>query len=624
MNSNNIRKSFLDYYKQRDHVVIPPASLLPDKDSSLLFVNSGMFPLVPYLLGEKHPEGTRLVNSQKCFRSDDIEEIGDMRHNTFFEMLGNWSLGDYFKEEQLKWAFGFFVDVLGIDCNRLYASVYRGNDKIGIAKDKEVVSIWKELFKSKGIDAKDVDFAEEKGMQGGRIFYYPDSENWWSRAGAPENMPVGEPGGPDSEIFYDLGEEYQHHQSSPYKSQPCHVGCDCGRFIEIGNSVFMEFIKTEDGFTKLPQKNVDFGGGLERLAMVTQGKTSVYETDLFLPIIARIEELSNSSYRQQLKSFEIIADHIKAATFIIGDERGVVPSNKQQGYFVRRLIRRAVRHGMILGIEDDLWLSSVAGEVIGIYKEVYPELQENREVIYSEMQKEEEVFSKTLQKGVREFEKMSAAKVISGVEAAKLYQSYGFPLELTQELADERGQSVDKEGFYKEMEKHKELSRELSAGVFKSGLADNDEKTVRYHTATHLLLAALRVVLGEDVVQRGSNITSERLRFDFSHDSKMTDEEKIKVEDIVNEMIRKDLVVEKEEMDTEKALSSGVLASFAEKYPSRVLVYTLKDKEGNIYSREICSGPHVNRTGELTRFVIKKEEASSAGVRRIKAVLVEE
>ncbi len=621
MEANKIRDKFLQYYKERGHVIIPSSSLLPEKDSSLLFTNSGMFPLVPYLLGEKHPEGKRLANSQKCFRSDDIEEVGNKRHNTFFEMLGNWSLGDYFKEEQLPWVFNFITEELGIDCERIYVSVYRGNKGIGIEKDKEAVEIWKKIFKEKGISAEAVDLSEDKGMQGGRIFYYPDSENWWSRVGGPENMPEGEPGGPDSEIFYDMGEELKLHEESIYRDKPCHVACDCGRFLEIGNSVFMEFIKTKEGFAKLSQKNVDFGGGLERLAMVTQGKSSVFETDLFFPIIKKIEELSGTKYEDNLRSYRIIADHIKATTFIIGDERGVAPSNKQQGYFVRRLIRRSVREGMRVGIKEKAWLGTLVGEVIEIYKEAYPELKKNASFVYSEVKKEEEAFQKTIGRGLKEWDKLSKESVITGEQLAKLYQTYGFPVELTEELAKERGQEIDKEGFKEEMKKHQDLSRELSAGVFKSGLSDNEEKTVRYHTATHLLLSALRKVLGEEVEQKGSNITSERLRFDFSFERKMSEEEKKEVERLVNEMIEKDLKTEKVEMETEKALSSGVVASFAQKYPSRVLVYSFTDKEGNTYSKEICSGPHVERTGDMGIFRVKKEEASSSGVRRIKAIL---
>jgi alanyl-tRNA synthetase len=622
MESKEIRKKFLNFHQKNNHIIIPSSSLIPEKDSTLLFVNSGMFPLVPYLLGEKHPEGERLTDSQKCFRSDDIEEVGDMRHTTFFEMLGNWSLGDYFKKEQLRWVFQLFTEEFGINPEKLYVSVYRGNSKIGIEKDIESANIWKEIYKEKGIQAEDIDMAERDGMQGGRIFYYPDKENWWSRAGSPEKMPVGEPGGPDSEIFYDLGEEHNHHQKSIWKDEPCHINCDCGRFIEIGNSVFIQFLKKESGFENLPQKNVDFGGGLERLTMVTQGKTSIFETDLFLPIIEKIEKLSGLKYRENTKSFEIIADHIKAAVFIIGDERGVTPSNKQQGYFVRRLIRRAIRHGKILNIKSSSWLNEVAKEAVEIYKEIYPEIGENASFVYKELEREEKTFQKTIERGLKEFEKMKEEAVISGKSAAHLYQTYGFPIELIEEVAGENGKKVDKEGFKEEMKKHQDLSRELSAGVFKSGLSDGGEKTVKLHTATHLLLAGLRKVLGKNVFQKGSNITSERLRFDFSYDKKMTEEEIKKVEDFVNEIIKKNLFVKKEEMNLEEAIKSGALASFTEKYPSRVLVYSIEDDKGNIFSKEICTGPHVQNTSELGKFSILKEESSSAGVRRIKANII--
>ncbi len=619
MKAKEIREKFIDFYKKRDHVFIPPAPLIPEQDSTLLFVNSGMFPLVPYLLGEEHPEGKRLVNFQKCFRSDDIEEIGDMRHTTLFEMLGNWSLGDYFKEEQIPWVFDFFVDEIGLDPKKIYISVYRGDKEIGIEKDSKAAQIWKDVFEKRGIASKEVDFAQEKGMQEGRIFYY-SKDNWWSRSGPPESMPLQEPGGPDSEIFYDLGESLGHHKKSQWKNEPCHVNCDCGRFIEIGNSVFIQFIKTENGFEKLPKKNVDFGGGLERIAMISQGKTSIFETDLFLPIIRKIEEISSFKYRENVQSFEVIADHVKAATFIIGDEKGVSPSNKQQGYFVRRLLRRSMRHGRILNIDSKMWIKDVAREVIEIYKDVYPEIEKNKDFVYEMLEKEENAFNKMLEKGIKEFEKIEN-KEISGKKASFLYQTYGFPLELIEEMAKERGQKVDKEGFYEDMEKHKKLSRDLSAGVFKSGLADESENTVKYHTATHLLLAALREILGETVVQKGSNINRERLRFDFSFERKLSKEEISQVEEKVNDMIKKDLVVSKEEMDTKKALESGVVASFEEKYPSRVLVYTISDKDGNVFSREICSGPHVEKTSLLGKLIIKKEESSSSGVRRIKAIL---
>ncbi len=623
MDSKKIREKFLNFYKERGHAIIPSASLIPEKDSTLLFVNSGMFPLVPYILGQKHPEGKRLANSQKCFRTDDIEEVGDMRHTTFFEMLGNWSLGDYFKKEQLNWVFELFVDELGLNPANLYVSVYRGNSKIAIEKDIESVAIWKEIFLKKGIKASDVDFAEKNGMQGGRIFYYPDKENWWSRAGVPENMPIGEPGGPDSEIFYDLGKDLGHHENSSWKDKHCHINCDCGRFIEIGNSVFIEFVKKEKGFEKLPFQNVDFGGGLERLAMIAQNKTSVFEADLFLPIIKKLEEISSFKYRENTKSFEVIADHLKAASFIIGDEKGITPSNKQQGYFVRRLIRRAIRHGKKLNINLDSWLKLIAVEVVEIYREIYPEIEKNSSFIYENMESEERVFQKTLKKGLKEFDKLKNENVISGEKAAFLYQTYGFPIELTEEMARERGQKVDLEEFKKEMKKHQDSSREYSAGVFKSGLGDEGEKTIKLHTATHLLLAALRKTLGDEVFQEGSNINSERLRFDFSYGQKISDSEIKKIESLVNEMIEKELFIKREEMELKKALKSDALSSFKEKYPSRVSVYSAVDKDGNVFSREICSGPHVEKTSGMGLFKITKEESSSAGVRRIKAVLIE-
>ncbi|MEA2092386.1 MAG: alanine--tRNA ligase-related protein, partial [Patescibacteria group bacterium] len=472
--------------------------------------------------------------------------------------------------------------------------------------------------------AEAVDFTEKNGMQGGRIFYYPDKENWWSRAGAPENMPVGEPGGPDSEIFYDLGEEHKHHENSPFKNEPCHINCDCGRFIEIGNSVFIQFLKKEDGFEKLPKQNVDFGGGLERLTMISQGKTSIFESDLFLPIIEKIEQLSGLKYRENIKSFEVVADHIKAATFIIGDERGISPSNKEQGYFVRRLIRRAIRHGRQLRISKDNWLKEVAEEVVSIYKEIYPEIKDNSAFVYQELSKEEETFKKTLERGIKEFEKMKDKKVIDGEAAFFLYQTYGFPIEIIEEMAFESGQEVDRKGFYEETRKHQELSRKLSAGAFKGGLGDHEKETVKLHTATHLLLSALRKVIGDTVFQKGSNINSERLRFDFSCDRKLTDEELKKVEEIVNEAIEKNMIVKKEEMDLEDALKICETASFKEKYPSKVFVYSIIDNEGGIFSREICTGPHVSQTLELGKFSIKKQEASSAGVRRIKAILIDD
>jgi len=617
MTAKELREKYLNFFKSKGHAVLPSASLIPENDPTSLFIGSGMQPLIPYLLGEKHPRGQRLANSQKSFRAEDIEEVGDSRHTTFFEMLGNWSLGDYFKKEQLSWMWEFLLEELKLDPKKVYVTVYRGNKETGIERDKESVEIWKKLFKGKGIEAKDVDFAEKNGMRDGRIFYYDDNKNWWSRSGVPANMPVGEPGGPDSEMFYDLGANLKKHENSKFKDLPCHVNCDCGRFIEIGNNVFMEFVKTNKGFEPLPQKNVDFGGGLERMTMVSEGKNNVFETDLFVNILGKISQISGGKkYQGNAAAFEIIADHIKAATFIMADDKGIAPSNTDQGYIVRRLIRRAVRYGRQLGIKNDLWIKEITQVVIDDYKDVYPELERNKDFVLSNLDEEETRFKKTLEKGLKEFEK----REISGREAFNLYQTYGFPIEMTKELAEEKGIQVDEEEFQQELKKHQELSRTASAGKFKGGLADAGEETKKLHTAAHLLLAALRKVLNDSVTQKGSNITAERLRFDFSWPEKLTDEQKKQVEDLVNEVIKKDLPVVCEEMSLDEAKKQGAAGVFESKYGERVKVYTVgNDKE--VFSQEICGGPHIERTGELGHFKISKEESSSAGVRRIKAML---
>jgi len=596
--------------------------------------------LVPYLLGEKHPQGSRLCNSQKCFRAEDIEEVGDNRHNTFFEMLGNWSLGDYFKKEQLNWFFRFLTRELGLDPDRLYISVFGGNEEIGVPRDEESVRIWQEIFAEQGIEAKVVDGAEKKGLSEGRIFYYGESKNWWSRAGKPADMPVGEIGGPDSEVFYDLGADLGRHEKSPWRNKPCHINCDCGRFIEIGNSVFIEYKKTSEGFEKLQQKNVDFGGGLERLAMVVQGKTNVYETDLFQNVLDKISSLSGGKkYQDNIRAFEVIADHLKAATFIMGDPKGIAPSNTDQGYIVRRLLRRAARYGRQLGIAPgDPWLLEIGKIIIKDYKEIYPEVNDNSQFVLKNIKEEQDKFAKTLEKGLKEFNKWykiasgwsgyedlkekekNAPKKLPGEIAFKLFATYGFPIELTAEIAEEKGMEVDFESFNKEFKKHQELSRTASAGKFKGGLADQGEKTTKLHTAAHLLLAALRQVLGDHVYQKGSNITGERLRFDFSHSEKLSEEEKQKVEDLVNEAIEKDLPVTCEEMSFKEAREKGAVATFEEKYGEKVKVYKIGEDD-QVFSFELCGGPHVERTGNLGRFKIKKEKSSSAGVRRIKAVL---
>ncbi len=613
MISSKIREKYLNYYKKQGHAIIPSASLLPENDSSTLFISSGMQPLVPYLLGEKHPEGTRLTNSQKSFRAEDIEEVGDGRHTTFFEMLGNWSLGDYFKKEQLPWISDLLLKELKIDPKRFYVSVFRGDEAIGVPKDTESVNIWKEIFKDYKIEAKDVDFAERDGMQDGRIFYYPARKNWWSRSGEPSRMPVGEIGGPDSEVFYDLGADLKKHENSQWADQPCHVNCDCGRFLEVGNSVFIEYKRTEGGFEKLEQFNVDFGGGLERITTVTEGLDNVFETDLFINIIKQIERLSGIKYKENSKAFEVVADHLKAATFIMGDNRGITPSNVGPGYIVRRLIRRAIRFGGNLGIKEKDWTKEIAKIVAEDYKHVYPELKKNINFVANELSKEEERFSLTLERGLKEFEKM---ETISGKDAFNLYQSYGFPIEITEELAREKGLVVDIEEFMKELQAHQDLSRTASAGMFKGGLADASLETTKLHTAAHLMLAGLRKVLGDHVFQKGSNITVERLRFDFSHPDKLTPEQINQVEVFVNGIIEKDLPVTMQEMSLEQAKQAGAMGVFESKYGENVKVYSVGDA-----SKEICGGPHVERTGVLGIFKIQKEESSSSGVRRIKAVL---
>lgn len=617
MKSFEIRNKFINFFKEKGHENIPSASLIPENDPTLLFVNSGMFPLVPYLLGEKHPKGKRLVNFQKSFRTDDIEEIGDNRHNTFFEMLGNWSLGDYFKKDQLEWWFEFLIKEIKLDPNKIYQTVHVGDDKI--LKDNESIKILKNIYQKYGINAEEGPETIGKGEFGPglkldfskfKIFAYKD-KNWWKRGDA-----IGELGGPDSETFYDTNKEH----NSKFGAF-CHLNCDCGRFLEIGNSVFMQYQKTENGWKELKNKNVDFGGGLERITMISEGLDNIFETDLFQPIILKIEELSGKRYKEMVKEFEIISDHIRAATFIIGDERGIAPSNKQQGYFVRRLLRRAIRYGDFIGITSVNWLNILSEKVIEIYEDIYPELRKNSEFIFHEIQKEEKRFRLTLNKGLKEFEKLSNKKIISGKEAFNLYQTYGFPIEMIIELANEKKQEINQTDFKRYLEDHKKISQTSSVGLFKSGLVDVKEKTIKLHTATHLLLSSLRKILGEEVLQKGSNINSERLRFDFSFSRKLTTEEIQLVENNINDIIKKDLDIVTEEMTLEEAIKSGALAFFNEKYPDIVKVYSIKDSSGNIYSKEICHGPHIKKTSEIGILKIIKEEASSSGIRRIKAVI---
>ena len=633
--------------ERNGHAIIPSAALVPENDPTTLFTGSGMQPLIPYLMGEKHPMGVRLADSQKCFRANDIEEVGDNRHTTFFEMLGNWSLGDYFKKEQLRWFFTYLVDEVGLNPARIYVTVFAGDESLGIPRDDEAVAIWKELFAERGIEANDVFIGSEEdgyqvGMQSGRIFYYDAAKNWWSRSGKPSNMPAGEIGGPDSEVFYDFGPEHATHPVFG-KQQP-HPNSDSGQFLEIGDSVFIEYIKQEDGsFTNLPQRNVDFGGGLERIAAAKVGDPDVFKVDLLWNVIDQIQTLSGKKYEDNLVAFRVITDHIRGAVFMIGDD--VYPSNDQQGYFVRRLLRRAVRFADQIEIEADKF-AKLAESVITTYAVHYPNLVTKKVEITEIIAREEEQFRKTLAAGLKQFHKITlqvhlVSKVIDGKKvidksvapttikaigaqnAFDLYTTFGFPIELTEEIAAEKGLVVDRKGFEKLMEEHRNKSRAGAEQKFKGGLADNSEQVVQYHTATHLMLAALRSILGPNVHQAGSNITGERLRYDFTYPEKVTDETLRAVENFVNETIKQGGEVNVTMMKKSEAEADPTIeASFWDRYPEEVKVYTMTRSDGVVVSRELCGGPHVMRLENIQgTFRIIKEESSSAGVRRIKARL---
>lgn len=619
MTSDEIRRRFLEFFRARGHVVIPSAALVPENDPTTLFTGSGMQSLLPYLLGQAHPQGTRLVNSQKCFRAEDIEEVGDNRHTTFFEMLGNWSLGDYFKKEQLRWIFEFLTDKAGLDPARLYVTAFIGDEKAGVPKDTETAALWKEMFAEKGIDAKEADIGEEeegyvKGMQGARIFFY-GNKNWWNRGKqSPETTPEGDPAGPDSEMFYDFGTEHDKKYG-----EHCHPNCDCGRFVEVGNSVFMQYVKQADGsFNELPKKNVDFGGGLERITAAANNDPDIFHIDTLSGIIQQIEKQTGKRYEDEASrfSFRVIADHVRAAVFMVGD--GVTPSNTKQGYIVRRLLRRAIMHADKLGAEKGT-ISALSYIVVDTYGKVYPGIKNQELRIKDEIEKEEGQFRKTLERGMREFEGR-LQKGLTADDVFDLYQTYGFPFEMTKELAEERGSVVDPESFKEKTKEHQALSRAGAEKKFKGGLADASEISVKYHTTTHLLHQALRAVLGTHVFQKGSNITPERLRFDFSHTQKMTPEEVQEVEELVNEKIREDLAVTYEDVPREEAERRGAVGLFGEKYGDTVRIYQIGAGEKK-FSVEFCGGPHVKNTSELGHFKIVKEEAVAQGVRRIKAVL---
>ena len=595
LTSKELRTKYLEFFSKKGHAVISSASLIPENDPTVLFTTAGMHPLVPYLMGEKHPMGRRLVDVQKCVRTGDIDEVGDASHCTFFEMLGNWSLGDYFKKESIAFSWEFLTSEqwLGIPKEKLYFTCFAGD--ADAPRDLEAANAWIAM-----------------GVDPSHIAFLPKKHNWWGPAGQTG------PCGPDTEIFYDTG--------APACGADCGPGCDCGKYLEIWNNVFMEYNKVADGvFEPLSQKNVDTGMGLDRTVATLQGVPSVFDTDAFTGIIGKIEALSGKSYHNDTeftRAFRIVADHLRCATFMLGDQRGVTPSNVDQGYILRRLIRRAIRFAMQLGIPDGS-LSGIAATVVDQYGAFYPELAENREKILSELDKEEQRFANTLKKGMKEFDRLVtqlAGDRIDGASAFRLYDTYGFPIEFTEELARERGISVDLDGFADAFRQHQETSHAGAEQRFKGGLADNTEATAQLHTATHLLQAALRKVLGDDgVSQKGSNITAERLRFDFSFPRKLLPEELQAVEDMVNDAIARDIEIDCVEMTVSEAKAAGAIGLFDAKYGEKVKVYTVGD-----VSREICGGPHARRTGELGRFEIKKEEASSAGVRRIKAVLVHE
>ena len=631
MTTKEIRQKYLEFFAEKSHQVISSASLIPENDPTVLFTTAGMHPLVPYLLGEKHPAGNRLTNAQKCIRTGDIDEVGDKTHHTFFEMMGNWSLGDYFKEESLKYSWEFLTDekYLGLDKNRLAVSVFEGDDDAPF--DEEAYNIWKKIF-------------EENNLPIERIARLPKKNNWWGPAG------VTGPCGPDSEIFYWTGD---------VKEIPSSFNDDNDFWVEIWNNVFMQYNKNIEGkFETLEQKNVDTGLGLERTSAVINGLGDNYKTDLFINLIKKIEDLSGHKYEENddiTRSMRIVADHLKAATFIIGDPRGITPSNTDQGYVVRRLIRRAVRYGLQLGIKSNKWISQIAEVVISEYQDIYPELKNNYSFIIENLDKEEEKFSKTLEKGLRILNNQISAHTKKAGEAVviqkigfidgvhdftphevdgkwlfDIYQSFGFPLELSMEeikkmrpdeYLDEEKIKLD---FMSELKKHQDLSRTSAAGKFKGGLADQSEATTKLHTTAHLLLESLRRVLGDHVEQRGSNITAERLRFDFSHNEKMSDEQKKEVEDLVNNAISQNYDVKYEEMSLEEAKAMGANGVFESRYGERVKVYSVGDFSGNsgvVFSKEICGGPHVENLANLGHFVIQKEESSSSGVRRIKAIL---
>lgn len=650
MNTETIRNEYLKFFAERGHAVIKRAPLVLHDDPTTLFTGSGMQPMIPYLLGQPHPGGDRIADSQMCLRAQDIDDIGDNRHTTFFEMLGNWSLGDYFKDQQIEWIADFLFDVVGLDASKVYVSCYIGNEKYGIPRDEEAIRLWTKVFEARGIEATVVELGtaengDKLGMQGGRIFLYDGKENWWSRNGNEENTPIGDPCGPDSEMFYDFGEAAH----DPSYGQP-HPASDSGRFMEIGNNVFMAYRKVAEGeFEKLEKPNIDHGSGLERIAAAAINSPDVYKISLMWPIIEKLQTISGKQYEDNLESMRVIADHLRAATFLALD--GCVPSNKQQGYVMRRLVRRAMVKAFDLGVEQN-FMEQIVPVIADLYANDYPEVAEKRDEIIAVLIKEEKAFRQTLRKGLKEFEKGtqpftigvstiggpdtiggSVPEALTGERVFTLYDTYGFPVELSVEEAFKRDVPVSdnwRQEFDDKMAEQRARSQTAAKGTFKGGLGGQTLQHKKYHTATHLMYQALRDVLGDHVVQRGSNITEERLRFDFSHDQKVTPEQIAQVERIVNEQITKDLQISFAEYPTSEATGPlGALGQFGDRYGDTVKVYSMKDPSADPaerpFSFEICGGPHVDHTHELIddgkTFKIVKEEASSAGIRRIKAVL---
>lgn len=625
MNAQQIRNAYLKFFSDRQHQVIKRAPLMLVDDPTTLFTGSGMQPLLPYLLGQDHPDGVRLVNSQTCLRAQDIEDVGDNRHTTFFEMLGNWSMGDYFKEQQIRWFFEFLTDVVGLDPNKIYVTAFIGDPEHGIPRDDEAANIWKQIFEEKGISAGIAEIGsqadgDKRGVNPGeRIFFYDDGENWWSRGGGLDKTPIGDPCGPDSEVFYDFGPE--HHDASFGLAHPA---SDSGQFMEIGNQVFMQYRRMDNGsFEPLERKNVDFGGGLERISAAKIDSPDVFKISLLWPIIEKLQQLSGKSYEQHTASMRVIADHLRAATFLAVD--GATPANKEQGYVMRRLLRRAIRFAFDLGIEQNFF-EQIVPVIADLYHDDYPEVARERDDVIAVLVKEEKVFRQTLRKGLNELHKLTDDG-LTGEELFKLYDTYGFPVELSTEEAFKQNIKLSDnwhQEFDDKMAEQRARSQTAAKGTFKGGLGGQTLQHMKYHTATHLMYAALKKVLGDHVTQHGSNMTEERLRFDFNHDQKVTREELDQVEKLVNEWIAADLPISFHEYPTAEAFAMGAIGAFGDKYGETVKVYKMGYGDARV-SFEICGGPHVDHTGQLAEggkvFRITKEESSSAGIRRVKAVL---